>query len=167
MDITHNQTDAMYNGFKPFAEESQWGPKQGVRMQFKITKGKFLNQNVSYKGNFFQDQQTGKWVVGMKSKLAEVIRVITGGTETINKGHVGTKVLIVVKCNTSKKNGSVYANVESVLPMPKFDDAPAPVQQPAPTMRTTTEPVAPQSTQPAAKNSTLLDDLTDLSDFGK
>lgn len=188
MDITHNQTDelaiskvaqypvvtdaiyeAAYSGFKPFAEETQWGPKQGARLSFKITKGKFTNQTVSFKGNFFQDQATGRWSVGMKSKLAEVIRVITGGTETLNKGHIGSKVLISVKTNVSKKNGNTYSNIDQVFPLPMDDtqtavaaQVTAQAAQPAPAQAV---PVQPAQPAPALQSSTLLTDLTDLSDF--
>lgn len=158
--VTDGTYEAAYNGFKPFAEDTQWGPKQGARIQFKITKGKFINQTVSFKGNFFQDQQTGRWVVGMKSKLAEVIRIITGGTDALNKGHIGSRVLINVKTNVSKKNGNTYSNVDAVLPLPQ-DDAPvaASVTQAAPAVQHTTPAAQPKP------QSDLLNDLTDLSDF--
>lgn len=160
---------AVYSGFKPYAEDGMYGHKEGARLQFKITGGKFANANVSFKGNFMQDQQTGRYVVGMRSKLAEAIRVITGGTESLNKGHIGTKVLIKVKTNVSKKNGNTYANVELVMPMPAYEDtsaAPA-TQQVA---QTVPGQAQVQATQPAAvahqaSNDNLLNDLTDLTDL--
>jgi hypothetical protein len=165
--------EATYNGFKPFAEDTAWGPKQGARLMFKITRGKFANQTVSFKGNFFQDSATGRHIIGMRSKLAEVIRVITGGTETINKSHIGTRVIIQVKTKESKKTGKRYANVDAVLQFPVGDQdakqyTPQPQQvaqtAPAQTQMQATQPAQTQAQQPAQK-SALLDDLSDLADF--
>lgn len=173
--------EAEYKGFKPFQEDGQWGHKEGVRLQFQITKGPFNKQYVSFKGNFFQDNQSGKWVIGRKSKLAEAIRVITGGVDTIGKAHEGTRVFVTVAKKVGKTSGKPYCMVTSVIPMPKdyaAAQAPAPQQapaaQPAPAPQQTAPVPQPQAAAPVAaqpaptpqKNSELLDELSDLSDFG-
>ena len=161
---------AVYKGYKPFKEDGQWGHKEGVRLQFQIGgNGPFKGQYVSFKGNFFQDNQSGKWIIGSKSKLAEAIRVITSG-ETLNKGHEGTQVYVIVTVNTTKtgKNaGKRYSNVSMVLALPKDYSAPAPAAQPAPAQQPAAvgAPTTQQTSTPA-KNKDLLDDLSDLSDIG-
>ena len=186
--------EADYKGYKPFKEDGIYGHKEGVRLQFQITKGPFKGQYVSFKGTFFQDNQSGKWNIGRKSKLAEAIRTITGG-EKLNKGHEGTRVYIVVTVNTTKtgKNaGKRYSNVSMILALPKdysaapaatpapaaAAPAPAPVAQPAPAPAPA--PVAAQAAQTAPQaqpapvtqpaNDDLLgglEGLDDLSDLGK
>jgi len=159
--VTDGTYEAAYTGFKTYAEETPWGHKEGARLYFKITKGPFNNATVSFKGAFFQDRTTGKYVVGMKSKLAEAIMTVTGGVDTLNPGHVGTKVFINVKTNTSKKTGNVYSNVESIFPMPKYEAPATIVQNPQQTQKPTVQ------IQPAQKvgNPALLEGLDDLSDF--
>lgn len=170
--------EAEYKGYRPYKEDGMWGHKEGVRLQFRITKGPFANEFVSFKGPFFQDQATGKYVVGRKSKLADAIRVITGGTDSLNKGHEGTLVFVTVVVSTAgdkaKKPGTRYSNVTAVIPVPRdyspaqtmaAKAAPAPAPAPAAAPAATPTP----QTQPAAtpvKNNDLLDELSDLSDFG-
>ena len=167
--------EAEYTGFRPFKEDGQWGHKEGVRLLFKVTKGPFATNEVTFKGNFFQDNQSGKWIIGSKSKLAEAIRNVTGG-QSLNKGHVGTKVFVTVVVNTSKSNGKRYSNVTAIIPIPK-DYAPSsqPAQQQAPAQAAPANPPAqaakPASQAPAqqtapSKNDNLMDDLSDLSDLG-
>lgn len=190
--------EAEYKGFRPYKEDGQWGHKEGVRLQFRVTKGPYANEYVAFKGAFYQDQATGKYIIGRKSKLAEAIRNVTGGAESLNKGHEGTIVFVTVAVNPSKKDPNVrYSNVTAIIPIPKDYAAAAPAQAarppmvqapqaPAPTPAPAAAPVqaaaqtAPgqaqmQATQPAAqtqpapeqaKNKDLLDELSDLSDFG-
>ena len=171
--------EADYKGYKPFQEDGIYGHKEGVRLQFQITKGPFKGQYVAFKGTFFQDNQSGKWNIGHKSKLAEAIRTLTGG-ERLNKGHEGTRVYIVVTVATTKtgKNaGKRYSNVSMVLALPKDYSAPAAQQAPAPAQQPAAAPAAnPVTAQAQAapqaqpKNDDLLDGLDgldDLSDIGK
>ncbi len=193
--VTDGTYEAEYKGFKPFQEESaMWGHKEGVRLQFQIMKGPFKGQYVSFKGNYYQEQATGKWFIGRKSKLAEVIRVMTGGGERLKKEHLGMRLFIVVSVNTTKsgKNaGKQYSNVVGVMALPSdYTPAPAieqrqaqrpapaqtaPVQQPpaaaAPAATTTVGTAAPAPAPqpaPAAQqqhNADILSDLDGLDDL--
>lgn len=168
--------EAEYKGFRPFKEDGQWGHKEGVRLNFKVTKGPHINQFVSFKGNFFQDNQSGKWIIGRKSMLAEAIRAITGGSESLTKGHEGTRVFVQVHVNTTKTGpnaGKRYSNVKTVIPMPKDYSAPAPTPQAQPVAAAPKPATPPQQpatqtvtrTEAPAKNADLLDSLSEMSDF--
>ena len=167
--------EAAYMGYKPFTDDGQFGHKEGVRLQFKISKGPFVNQYVSMKGNFFQDEQTGKWLIGGKSKLAGLIRTLTGGSESLTKAHEGTKVFVTVVTKVAQTSGKRYSNVTAVIPMPKdyagTQTATPPAQPaaaPAAQQTPKTQPAAQQIQKPAPapqQNRDLLDDLSDLSDF--
>ena len=171
---------AVYKGFKPYKEDGLWGHKEGVRLHFNITKGPFKDEFVTFKGAYFQNRDTGGYSIGNKSKLADAIRNVTGG-EKLNAGHVGTNVLIVVTSTIagpkSKEPGKRWANVTSIIPLPKDDvEAPQTTQasatsQTMPPVQPATPPVkaAPAPVQAQTKNTDLLDgldSLDDLSDLG-
>lgn len=177
--------EAEYQRMKVFMDNTQWGEKKCARLYFKVTRGKYKDQQTSFKGTFFQDSETQAWVVGSKSKLADAIRAIAGG-KTLSAEHVGTKVFVVVKKKDSKKTGNPYSFVESIIPRPADDTdgvaeeaaqvaAPAikaapvarpiarPVAAPAPAARPVAKPVVPVQADDAGEG--LLADLTELSDF--
>lgn len=172
--------EAEYQRMKIFMDNTQWGEKKCARLYFRVTRGKYKDQQTSFKGTFFQDNETKAWVVGSKSKLADAIRAVTGG-KTLSAEHVGTKVFVVVKKKVSKTNNP-YSFVESIIPRPAEEGeetlsqaaeatakpaaapavatAPRPVQAaPKPAAR----PAVPAPTTDASES--LLADLTELSDF--
>lgn len=179
--------EAELTNFKIGNEVSKWGPKQFAKLHFKITKGQYANVNVTYKGNFFQDQASGQWVIGPKSKLAEAIKSVTNGSVSLNRGHIGTRAFVKVKTFTSQTSGERYALVEQIIAMPRdysraaqqAQPAAGPVaQQPQPRpqqvaqtapgqaqMQTTQPAQQPRPAQAPAQNPNLLDDLTELSDY--
>lgn len=171
--------EAELTNFKIGNEVSKWGPKQFAKLNFKITKGQYTNVNVTYKGNFFQDQASGQWVIGPKSKLAEAIKSVTNGSVSLNRGHIGTRAFVKVKTYTSQTSGERYSLVETIIAMPRdysaaaqpAAPAAAPVAQPQPQPQPQVQASrpAPQAQAPAAKpaaqNPNLLDDLTELSDY--
>ena len=165
-----------------FMDNTQWGEKKAARLYFKITRGKYKDQTTSFKGTFLQDRETQAWVVGSESKLADVIRAITGG-KTLSNDHTGTRVFVVIKQKVSKKTKEPYSFVESCISRPEDDGgttldqaaedvqrpAAAQPKRPAPTPVTTVpqkptpKPVIPASVEDAGEG--LLADLTELSDF--
>lgn len=170
---------ATYVGYKPFKEDGQWGHKEGIRLTFQILKGPFAGKFASFKGNYFQDESSGSWFVGSRSKLANAIRTLTNGGETLTKAHDGTKVFITTEVKTSKNTGNPYSVITNIMPMPsEYDTQPAqqpqrqPAQQPQrqPAQQAPAKP-APQAAQTQTantaqpKNDDLLDELSDLSDF--
>ena len=114
----------------PFDDpQTPWGPKKGVRLKFRIIKGPYAGQTISYKGQFFQDKDSGRWFIGSKSNLAKAIRVITGGEDTLNKGHEGMPVYVIVKVKIlgpkSKTPGKEWSDVTDVVGYPDDEKATA------------------------------------------
>ena len=174
--------EAELTNFKIGNEVSKWGPKQFAKLNFKITKGQYANVGVTYKGNFFQDQASGQWIIGPKSKLAEAIKSVTNGSVSLNRGHIGTRAFVKVKTFTSQTSGERYSLVETIIAMPRdYVSAAQQQAQPAagPVVNNTTAGMQPQvqATRPAPQpapqaakpaqpaNPNLLDDLTELSDY--
>jgi hypothetical protein len=153
---------ARYDGLKVFMDNTPWGEKKAARIYFKVAKGQFTGQRIGFKGHFFQNDSNGQWVVGSKSKLAEVIRTVTGGNDNLTRDHVGTPVFISVVEKTAKTSNKTYILIDKVMPVPSNGGTPRPA-------------AAKSEDKPAEKvtagkksedNNGLLDDLTDLSDFG-
>ena len=180
--IDDGMYQAMYKGYRPFHEPvTPWGERKGVRLMFEIISGPFKRKMISFKGNMFRNDDTGQWVIGKKSQLANAIRTITGGAETINAGHIGSQVFIAVEnkiCGPrSKRPGEKSANVKNILPLPvemriKIDTTPTPANTTPVPAFSAPAPVAqkPATQVPVAagapvSNPNLLNDLTDLSDF--
>jgi len=176
--------DATYAGFQVFMDNTPWGEKKVARVYFQIVRGKFKGGKVSFKGTFMKDPETDGWVVGSKSKLADVIRIITGGSGNLTAEDKGTGVFVNVQQKVAKKSGNAYCFVENVLEKPKDDEeevevpkrvavqaAPQPaVQQPVvqqPAVQQEVQPVAAQPAPAVEKKAEggLLDDLDSLSDF--
>lgn len=169
--------EAEYGGLKVFMDNTPWGEKKAARLYFICTRGKYKGQKTTFKGLFFQDKETGAWVVGSKSKLADVIRAISGG-KTLSEDSKGLKVFVVIKSRVSKKNGKTYSNVESVIPRPADDDegvaksaeetarpAARPAVRAAVPVQAVRQAVKPSIPVAPAASGGLLDDLTELSDF--
>ena len=170
--------EAEYQKLSVFEDNTQWGVKKAARLYFKITRGKYKDQMTSFKGTFFQDQETQNWVIGSKSKLAEAIKAVTGGGN-IGPANVGTKVWVKVDQKVSKKTGLPYSFVELVIPVPEADGdtvveaaaaiqtkPAAPVARPANVAQTMPKVVKPAIPAPVADSGDgLLADLTELSDF--
>lgn len=157
--------EAEYSGLSVFMDESPWGTKKAARLYFTITRGQYKGKKASFKGFFFQDNETKVWVVGGRSKLAEAIRGVTGGT-TIDKSHKGVKVFITIKNKTSKK-GNVFSLIDKIIPKPK-DESEAPVAsnaQPAAKLNVGSGPAPAAAPKADDSDKGLLDDLTELSDF--
>jgi hypothetical protein len=167
--------EAELTTFRVSKEDSPWGEKQYARLIFKIVKGKYENVPVTFKLAFFQDRDTGNYVIGSKSGLGEAIRVLTNGKGTLTKDLYGTRVFASVKTALSKKTGEKYCMVEKIMQMPSdyvqntaATAAPqatvqaAPPAAPAPAG--VNGPAAP-APAPAAQKSGLLDDLTDMGDY--
>lgn len=182
--------EAEYQRMKVFMDNTPWGEKKCARLYFKVTRGKYKDEQTSYKGTFFLDEDTGNWIVGSKSKFADAIRAITGG-KTLSAEHAGTKVFVSVKQKVSKKTGNPYSFVDSIIPRPQEDEgvadeaehqaqtvarpqaarpAPANVARTMPAAkpiavapRPAVKPVVPAPAADAGDG--LLADLTELSDF--
>ena len=177
----------MYKGFRPYHDTTgsfvaQYGEQKGYRLMFEITTGPFKGKMVSYKGKMYRNDDTGQWVIGKKSKLADAIRAITGGSETINASHMGSQVFVVVKNSiggpTSKNPGKPFPNVKDVLVMPRdmmvdvstlnvkrsepVATTPAPITPAAVVAKAAALPLAPAQ---AVTNPDLINELGDLSDF--
>lgn len=158
--------EAVYQGLKVFIDDSPWGKKKVVKLAFKLQGGPNDGVTVYYKGSMFK-LDSGDYVIGDKSELAQRIMAITGGNKTLGENHKGTRVIVGVKNQTSKKNGNVYDFVDTVLQMPggAAAAAPRPAAQPAAATTAAAKPAAAPAPAPKAANDNLLDDLADLSDF--
>jgi hypothetical protein len=174
--IPEGTYEAEYRGFKAFMDTTPWDQKEKkvCRLMFKICVGPQKDQITSYK-RIMVKTNDGRWVVGGKTDLAEAIRTVTGGTDNLTPEFVGRRFFIKVKNKKSKtphkESGEfrTYDFVDTVLQMPSSGTpAPAPAAS-APAAA----PAQPAAQAPAAaangakKDSGLLDDLSELSDFEK
>lgn len=168
--------EAEYKGLKIAMEKTkpEWGingQRKVVRLLFKIVRGPFKGQVTSYKGAMFANSD-GTWVVGSKSKLADQIKVITGGSATIDDTFKGKLFFVDVSNSNGKpqEDGTVkvYDQVDKFLAKPVDEETAAPAQSVAsakPAASATAVATAPVAAAPAKTNSGLMDDLTSLGDF--
>jgi hypothetical protein len=178
--IPEGTYEAEYRGFKVFMDKTPWDnlEKKVCRLMFKVSVGPQKDQITSYK-KIMVKTNDGRWVVGGKTDLAEAIRTVTGGTDNLTPEFVGRRFFIKVKNKKSKtahkETGlfNTYDFVDTVLQMPSTGiPAPAPVQTQTAAVATNGAAAKAQLAPTAAgnggnKDSGLLDDLSELSDFEK
>jgi hypothetical protein len=166
--------EAEYRGMKVQMEKTkpEWGvngQRKVVRLLFKIVKGPSKGSITSYKGGMFANND-GTWVVGSKSKLAEAMKIITGGKPTLDDTCIGKLFFVNVTNNKAKKPEAdgvtyrVFDQVETFLAKPVDDSAPTAIVAAATPAPATAAP-ATAAPANAASNPGLLDDLTSLADF--
>lgn len=184
--------EAEFKEFTVAMEDSQWGIKQAAKLKFNIIKGPHAGTPLTYKGNFYLNDETKQWIIPSKSKLAAAVNAVTGGIGVLGPQFVGTRVFINVTVNISKKTGEPYSLVDKIMVMPKeyamasqqqMPQA-VPMQQPAPAYQAQqpaqvntpqvaipqpqTRVAAPQpqmQTPPPVKKDELLADLTEFADY--
>jgi hypothetical protein len=159
-DMDDGTYEAKYTGLRVFMDKSPWGEKKAARLYFQVTRGKYKGSKASFKGFFIQDPETDAWVVGSKSKLAEAIRNVTGGSKTLDRSHEGVAVFINIK-NKPTKKGTNFCFIDAIIPKPSDDrEQAAPKAGPK-----------PEATAAAAKEKSsggdLISDLDALSDFNE
>lgn len=161
--------DATYEGLKVFTNNGFKGVQKIVSLRFIVTTGPEKGRTVFFKGQMYPND-SGNWIVGSKSRLAEAIRSITG-KDTIDATHKKTPVIVTVKHNKAKKPSAdgtfrTYVEVDTIVARPNSERV-APQTQAQEARREAIPAAAPAKTgsAPAAKNGDLLDSLTDLGDF--
>lgn len=176
---------ASYTGMKVFFEDTpKWGKKKAVRLMFKITEGPkdVIGRVSSFKGLLSEIRETGAWVIGSKSQLADVVKAITHGGMNIDDRHKNTPVYIEITHSKSKNpdpETGLHKIWDFVTHVSKIasdvnpaDVAPAPSAAPAAQAPAATAPAqapkpapAPAPVKAPETNAGLLDGLTELGDF--
>ena len=93
---------AVYTGFRAFMDDTPWGKKRAVRLNFRIWEGDYKGTWVSFKGLRLKTNE-GKGVIGGKSKLADKVRKLTKGELKLTKDQEGVKAMVQVENRESKK----------------------------------------------------------------